>query len=168
MRRKKRQVTDLDRIKAVVEECQVVRIAFNGAEYPYIVPVNYGYQWNEEQLVLYVHGATQGEKVERLQADNKVAIEMDHKHALVEGGRKAEKYSYAYESVIGFGIAEMIEDVEEKRMALHVLMDHAAKGVEFDEIPEGMIKRTGIIKITVNEYTMKEHAPKPMDKPGGE
>ncbi|EOH88577.1 pyridoxamine 5'-phosphate oxidase family protein [Enterococcus pallens] len=160
MRRKERQVTDLENIKALVETCQVVRIAFNGSEYPYIVPVNYGYKWEEEQLILYVHGATQGEKISRLQADEKVAIEMDDKHALIEGGNKAERFSYAYESIIGFGKAELLSDIEEKRLALHALMDHAAKGVPFDEIPERMIERTGIIKITVSDYTMKQHKPK--------
>ena len=161
MRRRERQVTDLEKIKEVVEACQVVRIAFNGQEYPYIVPVNYGYKWEEEQLILYVHGATKGEKIDRLQADEKVAIEMDDKHALVEGGTKAASYSYAYESIIGFGKAELLSDLEEKRFALHALMDHAAKGMPFDEIPERMIERTGVIKITVTDYTMKQHQPKP-------
>lgn len=160
MRKKKREVTDFERIKELVEACQVVRIAFNGEDYPYIVPVNYGYQWQDQQLTLFVHGATQGEKIERLQADSKVAIEMDDKHALMEGGRKAERFSYFYESLIGYGTAELVNDLEEKRAALHALMDHAAKGMPFDEIPAGIIERTGIIKITVNEYTMKEHKPK--------
>lgn len=160
MRRKERQVTELENIKALVETCQVVRIAFNGSEYPYIVPVNYGYKWEEEQLTLYVHGATRGEKIDRLQADEKVAIEMDDKHALIEGGDRADRYSYAYESLIGFGKAELLSDLEEKRFALHALMDHAAKGMPFNEIPKRMIERTGIIKITLSDYTMKQNKPK--------
>lgn len=160
MRRKERQVTELENIKALVETCQVVRIAFNGSEYPYIVPVNYGYKWEEGQLTLYVHGATRGEKIDRLQADEKVAIEMDDKHALIEGGDRADRYSYAYESLIGFGKAELLSDLEEKRFALHALMDHAAKGMPFNEIPERMIERTGIIKITLSDYTMKQNKPK--------
>lgn len=59
--------------------------------------------------------------------------------------------------MIGFGEAELLDDLEERRKALHLLMDHAAKGAEFDEIPEGMLKRTGIIKITLDSYTMKEN-----------
>ena len=49
MRRKKRQVTDLESIKNLVEKSQVVRIALNGEDYPYVVPVNFGYEWNEEK-----------------------------------------------------------------------------------------------------------------------
>lgn len=59
---KKRQVTDLDLIKNFVKKTQVVRIALNGEEYPYVVPVNFGYEWAEEKLILFVHGANDGKK----------------------------------------------------------------------------------------------------------
>ena len=157
MRRKKRQVTDVASIKNLVEKSQVVRIALNGEEYPYVVPVNFGYEWNEEKLTLYVHGANEGKKVSMIKNDPKVAVEMDGNHKLVEGARNAASYSYAYQSLIGFGKAELLEDLEERRHALHLLMDHAAKGAEYDEIPEGMLKRTGIIKIILDSFTMKEN-----------
>lgn len=157
MRRKKRQVTDLEAIKNLVEKSQVVRIALNGEDYPYVVPVNYGYEWKDEQLNLYVHGANEGKKVSMIKDNPKVAIEMDGNHKLVEGNRNAATYSYAYQSLIGFGTAELLEDLEERRKALILLMDHAAKGADYDEIPEAMLKRTGIIKITLDSYTMKEN-----------
>lgn len=157
MRRKKRQVTDLAAIKNLVEKSQVVRIALNGEDYPYVVPVNYGYEWKDEQLNLYVHGANEGKKVSMIKDNPKVAIEMDGNHKLVEGNRNAATYSYAYQSLIGFGTADLLEDLEEKRKALILLMDHAAKGADYDEIPEAMLKRTGIIKITLDSYTMKEN-----------
>lgn len=157
MRRKKRQVTDLAAIKNLVEKSQVVRIALNGEDYPYVVPVNYGYEWKDEQLNLYVHGANEGKKVSMIKDNPKVAIEMDGNHKLVEGNRNAATYSYAYQSLIGFGTAELLENLEERRKALILLMDHAAKGADYDEIPEAMLKRTGIIKITLDSYTMKEN-----------
>jgi len=55
MRRAKRQVTDIELIKKLVEEVQVVRLAINGEIYPYVVPVNFGYSWdNNDQLTLYM------------------------------------------------------------------------------------------------------------------
>lgn len=62
MRRAKRQVTDIDLIKKFVDEVEVVRIAINGDKYPYVVPVNFGYSWNDEALSLYIHGASEGKK----------------------------------------------------------------------------------------------------------
>ncbi|NBK09543.1 pyridoxamine 5'-phosphate oxidase family protein [Enterococcus asini] len=157
MRRKKRQVTDLIAIKNFVEESQVVRIAMNGEEYPYVVPVNFGYEWNEDKLTLFVHGASEGEKINRIKKDPKVSVEMDGNHQLIQGSRNAATYSYAYQSLIGFGQAEILADLADKRQALHSLMAHAAKGKPFDEIPETMLKQTGVIKITLNSYTMKEN-----------
>lgn len=92
-----------------------------------------------------------------LQENPKVAIEMDGNHKLIEGTMNAATYSYAYQSLIGFGRAELVDELEEKRRALHLLMAHAAEDAQFDEIPEGMLKRTGIIKITLASYTMKEN-----------
>ncbi|MFC4771400.1 pyridoxamine 5'-phosphate oxidase family protein [Enterococcus hermanniensis] len=157
MRRKKREVTDFATIKTFVEQTQVVRMALNGSDYPYVVPVNFGYQWKQEQLILFIHGAAEGKKITMLQQDPKVAVEMDGHHELIQGNMNAATYSYAYQSLIGFGQAELIEDAAEKRAALHRLMAHAAKGKSFDEIPEAMLKRTGIIKITLDSYTMKEN-----------
>ena len=108
MRRKKRQVTDLEsNQKLSTKNQQVVRIALNGEDYPYVVPVNFGYEWNEEKLTLYVHGANEGKKVSMIKNDPKVAVEMDGNHKLVEGTRNAASYSYAYQSLIGFGKAEL-------------------------------------------------------------
>ncbi|MGX7205832.1 pyridoxamine 5'-phosphate oxidase family protein [Enterococcus pingfangensis] len=157
MRRKKRQVTDLTAIKDFVEVSQIVRIAMNGEEYPYVVPVNFGYEWNEDKLILFVHGASEGEKINRIKNDPKVSVEMDGNHQLIQGSMDAATYSYAYQSLIGFGQAEILADLADKRHALHRLMAHAAKGQPFDEIPEKMLNRTGVIKITLNSYTMKEN-----------
>ncbi|MDM5146585.1 hypothetical protein ICE98_03734 [Lactococcus lactis] len=56
-----------------------------------------------------------------------VAVEMDQPDKIIEGNKNASTYSYAYQSLIGFGEAKIIEDLEEKRNALHLLMAHAAK-----------------------------------------
>lgn len=158
MRRAKRQVTDIELIKKLVEEVQVVRIAINGEIYPYVVPVNFGYSWdNNDQLTLYVHGAKEGKKVSMLEKNPLVAIEMDSHHKLIEGNKNALTYSYAYQSLIGFGKAEMIENLDEKRVALELLMEHAAKGKEYDPMPEKMLERVGVIKIELDSYTVKQN-----------
>ncbi|MBV7390090.1 MULTISPECIES: pyridoxamine 5'-phosphate oxidase family protein [Enterococcus] len=160
MKKKKRQVTDLETIKEFVAETQVARLAFFDEEYPYIVPVNFAEKWQEDQLILYIHGAKDGKKIDLIKKNPKVAIEMDGKHELIATGRNAAGYSYAYQSLIGFGEVEIIEELAEKRQALEDLMAHAAPMAEYDEIPEKMIKITGILKITLNSYTMKQNPPK--------
>lgn len=53
----------------------VCSLAFSGDEYPYVIPLNYGFVWNEDQEtpVLYFHGAPVGTKIEHVERDNGLA-----------------------------------------------------------------------------------------------
>lgn len=160
MRRKERAIEDLTEIKKLVEACHVVRIAMTDEEYPYIVPVNFGYQWQEEALTLYIHGARQGKKLRLIQQNNKVAVEMDTDHELISGGMRPDKYSYGYRSLIGYGDAEILDDLDQKRQALQLLLDHTVKKTTLDSMPDQMVAGTSIIKISLVKYTVKQNKPK--------
>lgn len=58
-----------------------------------------------------------------------MCVEMDCEHRLVEGSIACE-YGYNFASLIGNGKAYTVEDVEEKRHGLSVLMRHQT-GREF-------------------------------------
>ncbi|MDH6365120.1 nitroimidazol reductase NimA-like FMN-containing flavoprotein (pyridoxamine 5'-phosphate oxidase superfamily) [Enterococcus sp. PF1-24] len=152
-------MTDFNDIAAIVEEAQVLRLALFDEKYPYILPVNYGYQWQEKQLTFYLHGATVGKKIDCITANNHVCVEIDIDHHLIDGGQTAAHYSYGYKSLIGYGTATIVEDLTEKKHALEKLMAHAAKDHSFDAIPEAMIKRTGVIKVELTSYTAKANIP---------
>lgn len=49
MRRGERAIESKDGQKAILEHCRVCSIAFSGDEYPYVIPLNYGFVWNEDQ-----------------------------------------------------------------------------------------------------------------------
>ncbi|MTD41989.1 pyridoxamine 5'-phosphate oxidase family protein [Erwinia sp. CPCC 100877] len=158
MRRKEREILDLDKIKEVVEKCHVVRLAIFDEPFPYIVPVNFGYHWEDSTLILYIHGARQGKKIDLLKKNAKIAVEMDCNHELIEAGAVAEKYSYAYQSLIGYGDAFIIQDLAEKKQALQLLMTHEVKHTNYRFPDDQKIAATGIIKIKLSSYTCKEHS----------
>ena len=85
MRRSDRMITDREEIVDVLDSCKVFRMAVHDEEGMYIVPLNFGYTYEEDVLKLYFHSAGEGRKVDALAADPKVAIEMDTDHYLVEG-----------------------------------------------------------------------------------
>jgi nitroimidazol reductase NimA-like FMN-containing flavoprotein (pyridoxamine 5'-phosphate oxidase superfamily) len=66
MRRKDREVTDMNEIIEIIKKCDVCRLAFFDKEYPYIVPLNFGYSYDGAKLELYFHGANAGKKLELL------------------------------------------------------------------------------------------------------
>ena len=150
MRRKEREVTEKERIKTVLEECMVVRIAVLDQDGLYIVPMNFGYCY-DEKLELYVHSAKSGRKVQAFAANPKVAFEMDCAHQLIEGQSPCQ-YGFHYKSLIGNGSIALLDDEAEKRNALNLLMAHQCQG----DVPvTGNIDMVLVYKITVENFTAK-------------
>ena len=123
MRRKDREVTNLEDQLAVLDECKVCRIALRDEQGLYIVPLNFGYQYENGCLTLYFHSAKSGRKINALEKNSAVAFEMDCGHRLMEADEPC-RYSYSFASVIGNGTASLVWDGEEKKRALSLLMKH--------------------------------------------
>ena len=56
MRRKDREVTEIREIIEIIEKCDVCRLALFAEQYPYIVPLNFGFIYDGAMLTLYFHG----------------------------------------------------------------------------------------------------------------
>ena len=56
MKHANRQVRDKELIKAMLDQCPVCTLAMHDEPYPYEVPLNFGYEW-EDKLVIYMHMA---------------------------------------------------------------------------------------------------------------
>lgn len=132
MRRADREVAAKDDIAAIMKKCDAVSVAFAG-ETPYVIPMSFGFEWEGEYPALYLHGAFEGEKVERMRKDDRVAFSMYTGTSVVEGAT-ACAYSTTYESVCGSGRMIVLEG-EEKRHALGVLMRQYAgeRAFTFDD-----------------------------------
>lgn len=121
MRRDDRQVTDSKALQEILAACKVCRIAMADGNTPYLVPMNYGYRLDGQQLTLYFHCAHQGRKLDILKRNPRVCFEMDCTHRLLPGGSACE-YGYAYASIIGEGTVRFLADEAEKANALRRLM----------------------------------------------
>lgn len=155
MRRKDREITDPEEIKAVVGKCDVCRIAINGDDgYPHIVPLNFGYEWHGDRLTLYFHSAAEGRKMDLLALDSRVAFEMDCEHELFS----VEERGYCtmnYASVMGRGRIEFVEGEEEKIAALTLLTDrYHGKHFEFGR---GALKATRVYRLEAETISAKRH-----------
>ena len=70
MRKKEREVTDLDEIIEIMQGCDVCRLGLNDEDgYPYVVPLNFGLQRQAGSIRLYFHGATEGHKLDLIRRD---------------------------------------------------------------------------------------------------
>lgn len=153
MRRQDRAVIEPVEIKNILEICSVCRIAYHDEEGLTIVPLNYGYVY-DDQLSLYFHSAKVGRKIDAFKTPQNVAFEIDGAHRLIEENEACD-YSYSFVSLIGNGIVSLVDDVEEKILALKCLMKHEAKR-EF-EITAEMTEMVAIIRLDVTHFTGKYH-----------
>lgn len=160
MTRRELQITDREEILDILDRSMIVHIGLVDGDEPYVVPMNYGYTMDEEgRLTLYLHGATQGRKLDLMRKNPKVFIEMECDVKQFEGD-VACRYGTAYKSLMGSGTAEILNDPEEKMRCLSLFMKtQTGKDFEFNE---KLVKVVSIIKIHVKEYTAKRrNAPKP-------
>lgn len=157
MRRKERQVTDPEEIKRILEDMKVCRLGLQDVDRPYIVPVNMGYELEDDRLTLYFHCAREGKKIELIREHPMAGFEMDVELGLVEGKLPCQ-YSYRYVSIIGSGKVHIVEDEKEKGRALTKIMEHQTKRKfdDFSEHPE-MLKGVCILRLDAEEYSCKRN-----------
>ncbi len=149
MRRKDREIKSREEIEAIIEKSLVCRLGMADEDGPYIVPLSFGYADNR----LYFHSAKEGRKLDILRKNNKVCFEFDTDKEIVRGD-KACDWGIKFKSVIGFGKAFIVEDVESKKAALDIIMAHYSSGqFAYDE---KNLKRTVIIKVEIESMTGKK------------
>lgn len=151
MRRSDREVTDFQEMVNIMEKCDVCRLALHDEAYPYILPLNFGMEIENGQVILYFHGALEGKKYELMEKDNRVSFEMDCGHRLVTREEKGS-CTMEYESVIGSGKLEYVPE-EEKYDALVYLMKHYHK--EDFAFRKAVMAQTKVFRLVVREMTGK-------------
>lgn len=148
MRKAEREIKDRGELEDVIRRAEICRLAMVEDGVPYIVPMNFGYR----EGVLYFHCAREGRKLEVLKNAPKVCFEMEADVRLVRGERACQ-WSTSYESVIGWGTAEIETDENEVRKGLEVLMSHYIED-PFDFDPRSL-SLTALIKVKVERMTGK-------------
>ena len=157
MTKRERQITDPERIRHILDTARVLRLGLAVDNEPYVVPLNYGYIMEEGKLTLYLHSAQRGKKLDMLRANPKVFFEMDCDLMPFESKLPCQ-YGMVYSSIMGRGVATIVEDVEEKKRAMTVLMK-TQSGKDF-EFVDRLVSMVAVVRVDVSEYTAK-HRPLP-------
>ena len=157
MTKRERQVTDPVEIRRILDTGKVLHLGLAVNDEPYVVPMNYGYTMEDDKLVLYLHCAHQGKKLDMIRANSRVFFEIDCDHKPFEGEKPCQ-YGLVYSSVMGRGKASIVEDVEEKKQAMTILMKtQTGRGFTFED---RLVSIVTVVRIDVAEYTAK-HRPLP-------
>ena len=150
MRRKDKEIKYENTITSIIKRAAVCRIGLSENNVPYIVPLNFGYKDN----CLYFHSAKEGKKIDMIRKNNSVCFEIDMDTELVEA-ENACGWGMKYYSIIGFGKAFLVDDFDEKRKALDIIMEHYSGKSSFEYSEEAVIN-TAIIKVEMESMTGKK------------
>ena len=155
MRRKDKEITDINDIIAIIRKCKVCRLGLSENNIPYVVPLNYGYTYENENLVLYFHGANQGKKLKIIKENNNACFEIDCDTKLIEAENPCD-YGYEFRCVIGFGKIFFMEKNDEKIFGLNLLMkQQTGRNIEYD-FSENELNNVCVYKMVINEFTGKQ------------
>lgn len=152
MIRKDREISDRAAHLAIIDACDVCRVCLNGEDgYPYVVPLNFGVEVAGDDVTLYFHCASRGQKLDLLSRDPRATFEMDCDHELIFYDERMS-CTMGYRSVIGRGRLEVVPE-EEKLHGLEVLMRHYhAEDFEFSLKP---LPVTTVLRLRVEQMTGK-------------
>ena len=157
MTKRERQVTDPKQIQEILDKGMVLHLGLCVDNEPYVVPMNYGYTMENGKLVIYLHSAVRGKKLDMIGANPKVFFAIDCDRQPFDGVKPCQ-YGLVYSSVMGKGIAQIVDDVEEKKKAMSILMKtQTGKDFTFED---RLVSIVAVIRIDVEEYTAK-HRPLP-------
>jgi nitroimidazol reductase NimA-like FMN-containing flavoprotein (pyridoxamine 5'-phosphate oxidase superfamily) len=149
MRKHDQEIEQRSEIESVLNEAMVCRIGMVDHDYPYVVPVCFGYSDGR----IYIHSSQFGKKTDLIKQNNKVCFEVDVDVEIVEADLPC-KWSVKYRSVIGFGKAHIVDDPDEKTKALNVIMEHYS-GESFHQYDDAHVNLAAIIKIEIENMTGK-------------
>ena len=150
-------VTDPEQIRHILDTAKVLYLGLSVNDDPYVIPMNYGYRLEEGKLTLYLHSAVKGRKLDMMTANPRVSFALDCDRKPFEG-RVPCQYGLVYSSVAGKGTATIVDDVEEKKQAMSLLMKtQTGKDFTFED---RLVTIVSVIRIDVDEFTAK-HRPLP-------
>ena len=157
MTKRELEIMDPAQIRRILNTAGVVRVGLAVNNEPYIVPMNYGYTMEEGKLTLYLHSGLKGKKLDMIRANPNVFVEMDCDQVPFVGKVPCQ-YGLSYSSIMGRGTAHIVEDVEEKKQAMSILMKtQTGKDFTFED---RLVSIVAVIRVDVEEYTAK-HRPVP-------
>ncbi|MFO7721659.1 MAG: pyridoxamine 5'-phosphate oxidase family protein [Bacteroidales bacterium] len=150
---RKSTFNDPRRVYDIIKSCQVCYMGMVDDEnLPYVLPFNFGF----EDGVIYLHSAGSGKKINILKQRPEVCIAFstDHETRFVNEN-VACSYGMRFRSVLAYGKVVFIDDPEEKKRVLNIIMKHYTGRDDFQyNMPAVM--DVCVYRVEVSSYTGKE------------
>lgn len=155
IRRKDKEITDVEEIKSILKKTQYVTLAMSHNDEPYLVTLSHGY--DQDRNCVYFHCASEGKKVNILRANNLIWGQ-----ALIDKGYAQGACDHLYATAQFRGRVTFIEDPAEKEHALKVMITSLDKNPQ--EIIEKQLEPQSIRKVRIGRIDIDYLSGKKADK----
>ncbi|MFO7676499.1 MAG: pyridoxamine 5'-phosphate oxidase family protein [bacterium] len=144
-------ITDRDRLLAMVRAQKHLTLAVVSAGRPYLATVNFGF--GEAADTFYFHCSRQGRKADAIRENPEV-----YGQVLDDRGYLPGECDHSFTTVQFEGRAEFVEDIEEKRRALALLIDHCEPDpgpVKTRLLRAAGVESVGVVRVKVSSWSGK-------------
>jgi len=115
---------------------------------PYMIPLNYAY---DSGRILF-HCALEGKKLVCIRANPRVCFSVARQPGSVEGHPQFQQCHMDCESVVCFGTARIVDDLQQRAEVLNIFNRHF-HGSDAPDLPEERIRRCLAVEISIQEMT---------------
>ena len=151
---------DFDLACEVLDAGKVCHVGITVDGQPYVLPMAYARMGRE----LLMHGSVASRLICNLESGVRCCVTVTHFDGLVYA-RSTFNSSMNYRSVMVFGVARAISDIDEKRRCIQVLVDHLMPGRRAD-LRKSTVKElnaTGLLALPVETFSVKMRTGPPKD-----
>jgi nitroimidazol reductase NimA-like FMN-containing flavoprotein (pyridoxamine 5'-phosphate oxidase superfamily) len=153
MQKKDREITDQNELMEILKQGKYATISMCRKNESYIVALNYGY--DQKKNALYFHCAQKGLKIDFINENPQVC------GTIIEDlGYVTDECEQKYRSVVFWGEMFFVENLEEKKHGIDVLINHLEKNP--GKVKEKSIKSeqsyqdVGILRLDIKELSGKK------------
>ncbi len=140
------------KINSIIDKCDVCYLGMVDSDNnPYVLPFNFGY----ENDTIYLHSAGEGKKIDILKQNPNVCVTFSTDHKLFHRHEHvACSYGMRYRSVVAYGKVVFINDFDQKKEVLNIIM-RKYTGKNFDYNPPA-VNNVAIYKIEISKIEGRE------------
>jgi nitroimidazol reductase NimA-like FMN-containing flavoprotein (pyridoxamine 5'-phosphate oxidase superfamily) len=160
-------VADRAELHELLADALVAHLGVVVGEHPVVLPAAFAVDPDgpDRDGTLYVHGSVAAGWL-RAAAGATVCVTVTELDGLV-AGRSAFHHSMNYRSAVVIGTARVVDDPDEARHALDLIVDHMIPGRTATLRPSTRkeLAATGVLAVPLHEASMKARAGAPVDEP---
>lgn len=157
-----REVKEPELIAAILDEIQILNLGMNDQDgIPYVLPISFGYEMKEHQLIVYTHFMKKGKKIDLLKNDPRVGLSFSIFNDFPD--RKYKGHYHDYRSVMAKGTIQLLNYEDDSELwekgynLLYTCNHRAIKPLsERQTIPNMYI---GVITCDMKDVTAKSEFP---------